>query len=116
MQIRQPRTTYFYDDPEHPDRVTSTMESPAITPEDHALLEALEAYEATLCRCGFPRDLAWHSDMDGWFEATEYVCHACTAASPKHPVSHTYIRNTRPADNPVPPFVLGVTTTSPDTP
>ncbi len=111
--IRFPTTTLLYDDPDHPDRVTSTIESASITPDDHALLEGLESYEATLCRCGFPREMAWHSDMDGWFEAEEYVCHACTAQAGRQ-VAYTVVRNTRPTDNSVPAFVLGVTTTRPD--
>ena len=73
-------TIYRYDDPEHPDRVTSTVESPAWTDDDRALLLALADYEATLCPgCGEPKQHAWHSDLDGWYEPEQLVCHACTA-------------------------------------
>lgn len=110
--IRLHTLTYVYDDPEHPDRPTSAISSPQWTPDDRGLLMGLEAYEASLCRCGFPKEVAWHSEMDGgWFEADEFVCHACSAREGS-PVAYVRIRNTRPeSKGPMPPFVLGVSTT-----
>lgn len=112
-------TEYVYDDPEHRDRVTRTIQSPSYTAEDRALLVGLDLYERDLCRCGWPRSIAWHSEMDGFFEPGDrYVCHACTASAPadangtRRPVTYGGVRNTRdPAKGPMPPFVLGITTT-----
>lgn len=112
--MRLATQTYVYDDRDHPDRVTSTIASPAFTPEDQALLMGLELYESSLCPSGFPREVAWHTEMDGWFETEEYVCFACTAANDGDQVTHTFLVNTRPdSKGPMPPFVLGETTTSP---
>lgn len=117
--LRLITTTYLYDDPDHPERCTGAIQSPPYTADDRALLMALDAYEASLCRCGQPRSTAWHSEMDGWYEPQTYVCHACTAMAPedkdgkREPVRYGGPLNTRPADKgPLPPFVLGVTTTS----
>lgn len=106
--------TYLYEDPEHPDRVTGAVQSPPFTPADRALLEALSTYEATLCRCGHPKKLAWHSDMDGWFDPGEEItCHACSASSDKPVTYQLQPRMTRDlAAKPLPPFQLGATTTS----
>ncbi|WP_221199509.1 hypothetical protein [Nocardioides soli] len=111
-------TTYLYEDPEHPDRATGSFESVAYTPEDQALLLGLAAYEHQQqhggmgsCSCGWPIEVAWHSEMDGWFGTLDVVCHVCTARAGKT-VTHTIVRDTRPAGHPaLPPFVLGVTTT-----
>lgn len=104
-------TTFVYDDPAHPDRPTGSVASPAFTPEDRALLLGLDLYEADLCRCGQPRSIAWHTDMDGWYEHRTHKCFACSAGS-DHDVVYGQVINTRPADNPLPPFVLGETTSS----
>lgn len=42
---------------------------------------AWERYRQTLCEgCGEPKDLAWHPDMDGWYEVHHlFTCHSCTA-------------------------------------
>lgn len=115
-------TTYLYDDqdpnrppgraPGTPARVVSVIHSPAYTPEDLALLLALEKHEATLCKCGWPRSVAWHSEMDGWFEGEGYVCHACSAVADRK-VIYAVAHNTWPTaeKGPLPEFVLGVTTT-----
>ena len=105
-------TTYVYDDQEHPDRVTSTIASPAYTPQDRALLMGLEGYEASLCKCGIPRSVAWHSDMDGWYEAESFVCHACTALrdDDENTVYQNPIDTRGPDMPPLPPFEYGVTT------
>lgn len=95
--LRIPTTTYLYDDPDHPDRVTGSIGSPAYTPEDQALLIALRAHDNTRCRCGEPVDVAWNPEMDGWYEATEHQCHACTARNGGKPVNYTTVTNTRPA-------------------
>lgn len=110
-------TTYVYDDPEHPDRPTATIASPSWSQEDQALLMGLQAYEAQLCRCNYPRSLAWHSDMDGDFDPGEQIqCHACTAQSDDgKPVYHR-LRPVMTRDfdaKPLSPFVLGVTTVGP---
>jgi hypothetical protein len=114
--------TYVYDDTSpHPERPVSAIQSPGWTPEDHALVLGLAKYEDELCRCGFPKTLAWHSEMDGWFECDtqvdQFVCHACTARNDGKQVTYVRIRNTRPDDQgEIPPFVLGTTTTAPDPP
>lgn len=105
--------TYVYDDPEHPDRPTSTIFSPAYTAEDHALLMGLDQYETDLCKCGVPRSIAWHPEMDGYFEVDEYVCHACTAQAPepaagktRDEVKYVVPRSTRPdSKGPLLPFL-----------
>lgn len=80
MRGRRRTTTWLYDDPQHPDRVTGTVEAPEWTEGDRAALLGLQAYESTLCPgCLLPKQVAWHSDMDGWFEAESAVCLACTA-------------------------------------
>lgn len=119
LGLRLITTTFVYDDPDHPDRPTSTIASPEWTPEDRALLMGLELYESQLCRCGYPRAIAWHSEMDGWFghdgEPDKYVCHACTARNDGQQVVYTVALDTRPDDHdPLPPFQFGATTTSPD--
>lgn len=72
------RTTWLYDDPQHPERVTGTVESPAWTAEDRAALLGLARYESTLCSgCGQPKDVAW--SVDGWHKAKSFRCDGCTA-------------------------------------
>jgi len=105
-----PETLYLYEDLEHPDRVTRTVASPAWVVEDRALLIALDIVdrdEGPRCECGHPISEAWNPEMDGWYEPTEVVCHACTAASDDGEVKRTIVRNTRPPDKgPLPPFSL----------
>lgn len=104
----------MYDDPEHPNRPTSSIPSPAYTDEDRALLMALEEHDASLCACGEPKTTAWHGDMDGWYAHEGYVCHACTARAGRQ-VVYGRIIDTRPADRrDLPRFQLGVTTTPPE--
>lgn len=107
--LRLPTTTYVYDDPHHPDRVTSTVTSPPFTPEDRALLAGYAVYEQTLCPgCGQPRHEAWHSDMDGYYETQLIVCHACTAKrDDDEKTRYQLVWSTRDlAATPLPPFVL----------
>ena len=111
--MRLPAVEYVYGDPEQPDRVTSAVSSPAYTREDRALLMGLEAYEGSLCRCGVPIAVAWHSEMDGYPEADLVVCHFCTARAGKQVVYATNLRNTRDPALPMPPFVPGKTITAP---
>lgn len=89
------------------------IESPAYVTEDHALLLGLEMYQRSLCPCGcgFPREVAWHSEMDGWFETFDVKCHAGSAMQ-GHPVIFHHITDTYPVaeKGPLPPFVLGLTT------
>lgn len=112
LGIRVPETLHVYDDPQHPARVTRTIPSPAWVHDDRALLLALAHVEASergfgTCVCGVPADEAWNPEMDGWYEAVDVVCHACTAASDDGQVTRTVIRNTRPLDKgPLPPFSL----------
>lgn len=110
--VRLITTTYVYGDPGHPDRPTSSIQSPAWTPEDQALLMGLEQYEGSLCECGQPITLAWHSHTDGWWETDEYVCMACSARDGKE-VAHSLIRFTLDDYADLPPFQLGITTSSP---
>lgn len=105
--------TYLYEDPDHPERRTGEISSPPYTREDRALLMGLESYEASLCRCGVPVEVAWHSEMDGYPEADEAVCHFCTARAGRQVVYAT-VRNTRDPAKPMPPFVPGKTITAPD--
>jgi hypothetical protein len=119
--VRLRESTFVYDDDpdsEHPGRLLRTISSPDYVAEDHALLLGLETYEKSLCsNCGWPRHLAWHSDMDGWFEGHTVKCQACTAMStdPTKPVLYHFTTDTRPVDEsgghePLSPFVLGLTT------
>lgn len=57
--------------------------------------------------------MAWHSDMDGDYQAEVYVCHACTAIQGgEEKVRYPVVRTGRDfTARPLPPFVLGVTTT-----
>lgn len=113
--------TYTYEDPTHPDRPTGHLESPEWTEEDRCLLLALEEYESTLCPggCGQPKHLAWHSHMEGFYEATGWVCHACTVQQ-GHEVSFSVPAVdkdlTRARIDEFPVFELGVTTTEPSPP
>ena len=41
---------------------------------------AWRQYQAGLCPgCGQPKELAWHPENEGWYDAAGIVCHACTA-------------------------------------
>lgn len=93
------------------------MAGPAYTREDHALLAALQAYDDSLCPgCSIPVEQAWHADMDGWFDAEGYVCHACTARSGQQ-AAFTVVKSTRDFTvKPLPPFSLAESTTRPDPP
>jgi len=106
-------TEYIYDDPEHPERPTRAIHSPEYTVEDRALLLGLSLYESRRCQCGEPRERAWHSEMDGWYVADEFVCLACSARQGRE-VAYTVMRDESPADMPLPPFVLGKTTVEPE--
>lgn len=98
-------------------RVASTIQSPPYTVEDRALLAGLAMYESGLCPgCKQPTAIAWHSEMDGWYDdgVDKFVCHACTARADGDKKKATYVlaRHTRDLHkDPLPPFVLGVTTT-----
>lgn len=107
----------MYGDPDHPDRVTRQVHGPLYTPEDRALLAGLSAYEDSLCGgCSEPIAVAWHSEMDGWYDGDGFVCHACSAKA-GHEVAYAIVRNTRPdSKGPMPPFVLGETTDKPTPP
>lgn len=52
------------------------------TDADRLLAVALTEHESRLCPCGcgFPRDVAWDPDADGWFEGRAHVCYAKAAA------------------------------------
>lgn len=110
-------TTNLYDDPDHPERITGTVQSPAWTEDDRALMLALQTYESSLCGgpCGQPREVAWHSELEGWFESHKYVCHGCSALRGEQ-VVYAVAVNEYPfeAKPPLPPFRLGETTTPPD--
>lgn len=83
--------------------------------DDRALLLGLARYEDSLCPGG-GHTIAegWHSDMDGWWEADEFVCHACTARSVTgKPVTYTLLRNTLPATKPLTPFDINKTVSRP---
>ncbi|MBA2952108.1 hypothetical protein GON03_19015 [Nocardioides sp. MAH-18] len=114
--------TYVYDDqdpaqpprrpPGTPARVVKVIQSPAFTLEDQVLLRGLELYEQTLCECGEKKTVAWHTEMDGYYDDTHSVkCFACSALAGRD-VIYRLGGSSRPADKPMPPFVLGVTTTS----
>lgn len=121
--MRVPTSTFVYDDPEHPDRPTGLVHSPTFTREDLGLILGWRHHRNTLCPgpCGLPRKVAWHSELEGWFdEGGAVVCHACTAMQPeppkgkaKRPVTYPLSPvNTFTGD--LPPFVLGETTTPAD--
>lgn len=117
LGVRLPVTDLVYGDPARPERVTRHVAGPLYTPEDHALLAALKAYEDDQCPgCSQPIVEAWHAELEGWYEADAYVCHACTAAK-GHEVAYTHLRNTRPhSKGPLPPFSFEDTTTEPTPP
>lgn len=122
--LRSPTTVYHYDDEEHPERVTSSVLVSPWTPEDNALLMGLSQYEETLCPgCKVPKHLAWHSELEGWFDdGVAVVCHSCTARQPEpeggKPRKPVVYRGAPQLDGAfdittLPPFRLGETTTSP---
>lgn len=116
LGLRLLTTTPVYDDPEHPDRPTAFIQTPAWTPEDRGLLLGLDWHEAEaeqMCACGQPISVAWHSDTDGWWKSDVYVCFACTAREGgDHKVKYAYPRLDRDLSaKPLPPFRLGGTTT-----
>lgn len=109
-------TTYVYDDAEHPGRPTSSMTSPAWTEDDRALMLGLAAHETSLCPgCDQPRELAWHADAEGFYEAHSFVCHACTAKAGGKQSIYTTLTAVPPADKVARflPFDLLTTTTEP---
>lgn len=112
--IRLREHTYVYDDDpdsSHPGRLLRTIESPAYVAEDHALLLGLDMYEKSLCPgCGWPRHVAWHADMDGWFEASSVKCQACSALESRPRLYHFTVDTRQDPDEPLTPFVLGLTT------
>ncbi|HEY0889375.1 MAG TPA: hypothetical protein VGE38_07180 [Nocardioides sp.] len=114
LEIRLPGVTYLYDDPQHPERRTGEIHSPPYTRDDRALLLALEFYEGSLCRCGIPISVAWHSEMDGFFDVDEVVCHACSARAGRQVAYTTRLRSSRNPDLPMPEYVPGRTITTPD--
>lgn len=68
---------------------------------------ALMRYEADLCRCGYPRQVAWHPDMaGGWFEPRAYLCHACTARTGDDVVYEVAVDTRHPDHLDLPPFDL----------
>lgn len=75
----------------------------------------LESYEASLCRCGVPITVAWHSEMDGFYDVDEVVCHPCSARAGRQVVYTTRLRSTRDPARPMPEFVPGKTITAPET-
>lgn len=117
MRGRQVETTYLYEDPEHPGRVTKTLISPAWTADDRALLLGLDLYESGMCSCGQPKDVAWHELTDGEWEPERAVCHACTALQGHQVVYQSAVLH-MPAERRalMSPFVWGETTTEPSPP
>ncbi|WP_284536297.1 hypothetical protein [Nocardioides sp. T2.26MG-1] len=114
-------TTFLYDDPEHPDRQTGSTTTAAYTSSDQLLLMALDMWERQqqthgrgTCACGWPIEIAWHSEMNGWLETKDYLCEVCTVRKGEE-VWHTIVRDTRPPGHPeLPPFEFGKTTTERD--
>lgn len=75
---------------------------------------ARDAYRASLCKCGQPKDKAWNDDNDGWYTVTAtFECHACTAllreSDPSaEPVQFHAVTDTRDYEaNPLPPMPTG---------
>lgn len=104
-------TTYEYDD--H-GRVARALSQSPWTPEDRALMLALNVYNAGNCpNCGHPKATAWHPDNEGWFEVVQtYECNACTAlrqhaAPDEQPVEFVVVDDTRDYEaNPLPPMPM----------
>lgn len=108
-------TTYLYDDPADPGRCTGAVTTAEWTEEDRAALLGLEMFEATLCPgCDQPREIAWHADAEGEYEAHSFLCHACGAKQGKEAV-YTALTVVPPADRVAKfvPFDLVTTTTDP---
>jgi hypothetical protein len=104
-------TTYEYDEA---GRLVRSWQQSEWTEEDRALMLARDVYLATLCRCGQPKETAWHPDNDGWFEVTQtFECHACTALAREgndaaEPVSFHAVTDTRDYEkDPLPPMPTG---------
>lgn len=107
--------TYLYDDPDHPHRPSGVIESPAYTDDDRSLLLALQAHEDSLCRCGEPKSQVWHSDIDGWLESVDFVCHGCTALNDGKQVVYHSLRFLDGELPTLTPLEIGVNTTPPTT-
>lgn len=119
LRGRRPRTTYLYEDTDHPDRITGALGEPWFTLDDRALLLGLEAYEATLCPgCGQPKELAWHAAVQASWESEDAVCHACTTRAGGSQVAYSRLTTSVTDEDlaTLPPFVWGQTTTTPDPP
>lgn len=108
-------TTFVYDDAEHPTRPSASMTSPGWTEDDRSLLLGLAKFEDSLCPgCDEPRELAWHADAEGFYEAHSFVCHGCAAKQGKQ-VVYSVLSVVPPADKVAGflPFDLLTTTTEP---
>ena len=121
--LRLRETTYLYEDPENPDRVTRTVASPDWSEDDRTLAAALQWADDQECPgCHQPREIAWHSDMEGWYDPDDkngggtirLVCHGCSAKH-GHEVVYSIVHTSRDFEkNPIRvPFKLGSTTTPP---
>lgn len=110
-------TTYLFEDPAHPDRVTGQMQSPTWTEDDRALLLGLAEYESTFCPggCGKLKEIAWHDYSQEEYVAVRFMCHACTARQDGTPAVYSVITDGPSPDKAAkfPPFELGKTTTEP---
>lgn len=74
-------TTLIYD---ADGRVTHHVTASAWTDEDRALMLAWRIYSDSLCRgCSQPVAIAWHPDMNGWYEVDMVECQACSAVERK---------------------------------
>lgn len=95
--------TYLYDDREHPDRVTRTVQASAWTEEDQALMEAWSEYQDSLCPgCKHPKATAWHHmNEDAFDHEGDFICWGCTAAGEpekdgrRKPVTYPVVVDTR---------------------
>lgn len=108
-------TTYLYDDPDDPGRRTGSVTTAEWTEEDRAALLGLEMYEATLCPgCQQPREVAWHADAEGEYDAVTFKCHGCSAKQGRQAV-YSAITVVPPAERVATflPFDLLTTTTEP---
>lgn len=72
-------------------------------------------YEGTLCTCGEPRELAWHSHSEGEYEGDPFVCHACSAREGSQRVlTRLSVRPPAKRTAAYPPFDIAKTITPPD--
>lgn len=96
--------------------MTRTVTPSTWSQEDRALILAWRIYRDSLCDgCSQPRAVAWHWDMDGWYDVEVRECQACSAVDSRmsderggeddHRKRYPMVHSTRDLGaKPLPPF------------